>query len=389
MFRLSRLLRQVDKRTAGRTSNTPMKQLAAPVVIWNLTKACNLSCLHCYSSSYAGKFEGELSHDDAIRVVDDLKAANVKHLILSGGEPLLRPDLPDIARHAAQSGMSVTLSTNGVLINESSAKTIVEAGFDYIGISIDGSRKIHDLFRGATGAFDKSVRAIKLLRDSGVKTGIRFTVTDFNFDTVPDVISLAEELKVDKLYLSHLVYSGRGDENRGKDVTHEQTRRLMENVFTKAQEYVTNSADMEIVTGNNDTDRAFLLLWLQEKDPAKADWLHERMKITGGNSAGIGVANIDSQGVVHPDPLIQYVDLGNVKDAPFGDIWNSTKNEFLNELRKRPRTIKGRCGECRFLNVCGGNNRERALRIAGDFWASDPACYLTDKEIGIEIAQTA
>ncbi len=386
MFRLSRLMKRAKKMGAGRAGSSAGHVPCAPVVIWNLTKTCNLSCLHCYSSSSAGKFGGELSHDEALRVVNDLEQAGVKLLILSGGEPLMRQDVASIASRAKDLGMSVSLSTNGTLINNSAIGPIIDAGFDYVGVSLDGSRETHDRFRGVTGAYDKAVKGVSLLKKESVKTGVRFTMTKFNVNDLPDIFALAEKFEIDKLYLSHLVYSGRGDQNRSNDISHAQTRRLMEYVFEKAESYVEKGFPAEIVTGNNDADGAFLILWLLDRYPETAGKVLVGLEKTGGNSAGVGIANIDSRGDVHPDPLIQYINLGNVKRTPFGAIWNDSGNEILKALRSRPRKINGRCGGCRWIKVCGGNNRERAWRMTGDFWASDPACYLTDEEIRVETA---
>ena len=393
MFRLSNLIKYAyAKNSTGNQShiikpdNTQCAHGTGPVVIWNLTKACNLSCMHCYASSFAGKFEGEIAGDDALRVVGNLHDAGVKFLILSGGEPLLRQDLSSIAEYAKQLGMHVSLSTNGTLINNSMIDNIVSAGFDYVGVSLDGARDTHDKFRGMKGAYDKSVKGVSILKNEGIKTGVRFTLTQFNIDDLKHIISLVEENEVEKLYLSHLVYSGRGNNNKSEDISHIRTRQMMEYVFGKAESYIDTNTPIEIVTGNNEADGAFLTMWLMEKNPSAAIKLLDRLERSGGNSAGIGIANIDSQGDVHPDPLIQYVNLGNVKERPFADIWNSTDNDILNDLRQRPRKIKGRCGSCRWMKACGGANRERAWRMTGDFWASDPACYLTDVETRVETA---
>ncbi len=387
MFRLTSLLKYAyanDRTAKGRHPKGPTAD--SPVVIWNLTKACNLSCMHCYSSSFAGQFDGELAGEEALGVVKNLSDAGVNYLILSGGEPLLRHDLPTIASYAKQLGMYVSLSTNGTLINSSMAGHIVDAGFDYVGVSLDGARETHDKFRGMSGSYDKSVRGIEILKKEGIKTGIRFTLTQFNIDDLKHIFSLVERTEVEKLYLSHLVYSGRGNKNKSKDISHARTRLMMDYVFEKADSYVKGNVPIEIVTGNNEADGAYLTLWLMNRNPAAAFKLLGRLERSGGNSAGIGVANIDSQGDVHPDPLIQYVNLGNVRNIPFDEIWNSDDNDMLNDLRRRPRQIKGRCGSCRWIKACGGSNRERAWRMTGDFWASDPACYLTDEEIAVETA---
>jgi len=139
----------------------------------------------------------------------------------------------------------------------------------------------------------------------------------------------------------------------------------------------------EFVTGNNDADGGFLYLWAKEKFPDKADQLRARLAEWGGNSSGVNVANIDNLGEVHPDTMWWQYSLGNVKKRPFSQIWQDTGDQIMAGLKRQPRDISGRCAPCNFFDICGGNTRMRALQLTGDPWAEDPACYLTDEEIGI------
>ncbi len=380
MFRLTHYLRAIaDPKPLG-----PHREPPGPVVIWNLIRRCNLKCKHCYSTSGDVDFPGELSTTQVYDVMDDLKGFRVPVLILSGGEPLMRPDIYDISQRAKDMKFYVGLSTNGVLIDEGNVDKLAEIGYNYVGISLDGLGKVHDDFRGMAGAFDKSLHAVRLLRERKVKVGLRFTVTLDNAHTLPDYLDLCEKEQVDKIYLSHLVYAGRGNKNRGDDAHWEMTRNVMTDLIERAWQSVQNGESKEFVTGNNDADGVFLLHWVRERMPEKEDYLRELLIRWGGNATGINIANIDNLGNVHPDSFWWHYTLGNVKERNFSDIWTDLSDPLLAGLKQRPRAIKGRCGECAYMNICGGNTRVRALQLSGDPWAEDPACYLTDEEIGLE-----
>ncbi len=379
MFRLTQLLGEIARPTAA----GPRRDPPGPVVIWNLIRRCNLKCKHCYSISSDVDFPGELSTEQVFAVMDDLKAFRVPVLILSGGEPLLRHDIFDIANRAKAMGFYVGLSSNGALIDESNIGRIADVGFDYVGISLDGIGAVHDAFRGKPGSFDASLRGVRMCRDAGIKVGLRFTMTMDNHAQLDDLLDLAENEGVDKFYLSHLNYAGRGNKNRGDDAAREITRRKMEALFERAWGYVSRGQHMEIVTGNNDADGAFLYLWARQRFPEAADHLRAKLVQWGGNASGENVANIDNTGEVHPDTFWWSYSLGNVKARPFSEIWMDVSDPLMRGLKRRPREIGGRCGGCRHFAICGGNTRVRALQLTGDPWAEDPACYLTDEEIGV------
>jgi heme d1 biosynthesis radical SAM protein NirJ len=363
------------------TPLAPARKPAGPVVIWNLIRRCNLTCKHCYSISADIDFKGELDTQEVFTVMDDLKAFGVPVLILSGGEPLLRPDIFDISMRAKDMGFYVGLSTNGTLIDECNIDAIAAAGYDYVGISIDGNRKTHDLFRRKQGAFDASMQGIRLCRDRDIKVGLRFTMTEDNASELPDMLQLMKDEGVNKFYLSHLNYAGRGNRNRDSDVQLDITRHAMDLLFETALLHAQRGDDLEFVTGNNDADGVYLLQWVKQNYPEKADHLAAKLRQWGGNSSGVNIANIDNLGDVHPDTFWWHYSLGNVRQRPFSDIWMDTSDPIMSGLKAVPRLIKGRCGECRYFDICGGNTRVRALQLTGDPWAEDPACYLTDAEI--------
>ena len=379
MFRLSEFLREMREPTPVRAR----RDLPGPVVIWNLVRRCNLRCKHCYAVSADVDFPGELTKARALRVMQDIRAAGSPVLILSGGEPLLRPDIFELSHRAKELDFYTSLSTNGTKIDDAMADRIAAVGYDYVGVSLDGIGAVHDRFRGSASAFDDALAGLRACRDRGVKVGVRFTMTSDNSSQLPDLLDLVEAERIDKFYLSHLVYAGRGNKNRGDDATWNITRDAMHILFERAWAAIERGEKRDYVTGNNDADGVFLLFWIERNFPAHA--AHMRAKLTqwGGNASGVNVANIDNLGNVHPDTMWQHHTIGNVKDRPFGEIWNDRSDPIMAGLKARPRKISGRCGACAYLEICNGNTRVRAQQITGDPWAEDPGCYLADEEIGL------
>jgi heme d1 biosynthesis radical SAM protein NirJ len=365
----------------------PKRNLPGPVVIWNLIRRCNLRCKHCYSISTDVDFPGELSTEEVFTVMDDLKRFRVPVLILSGGEPLLRPDIFTISRRAKDMGFYVGLSTNGTPIDEANIGAIAGAGYDYVGISLDGIGATHDRFRRRDGAFDASLRGIRLCIKHGIKVGLRFTLTQDNFHELPAVLDLMDREGADKFYLSHLNYAGRGNKHRGDDAHFDMTRSAMDLLFDAAWRSIEQGDGKEFVTGNNDADGVYLLMWAAERFPERVAHLRAKLEQWGGNSSGVNVANIDNLGNVHPDTFWWHYSLGNVRDRPFSAIWPDLSDPIMAGLKAAPRAIEGRCAACQYFGVCGGNTRVRALQLTGNPWAEDPGCYLTDEEIGVTNSQ--
>jgi heme d1 biosynthesis radical SAM protein NirJ len=381
MFRVTQFMRELVRPTPLGPRSVP----PGPVVVWNLTRRCNLTCKHCYSISADTDFPGELSTREVFAVMDDLKAFGVPALVLSGGEPLLRSDVFDISRRAKDMGFFVALSTNGTLIDEGNIAPIAAVGYDYIGVSLDGIGATHDRFRRKDGAYEASLRGIRLCRDHGLKVGIRFTMTRDNDRELPQLLELMDREGVGKFYLSHLNYAGRGDRNRGDDSCFAATRAAMDLLFETALRSVANGDDREFGTGNNDADGVYLLHWARRRFPDRADHLRAKLVQWGGNSSGVNVANIDNLGDVHPDTFWWHYGLGNVRDRPFSETWADVSDPIMAALKRRRRRIAGRCGKCRHFDICGGNTRIRAFQVTGDPWAEDPGCYLSDEEIGLAV----
>jgi len=379
MFRISQYMQEI----AHPTALGPKRHPPGPVVIWNLIRRCNLACKHCYSISADTDFPGELSTAEVFTVMDDLKSFRVPVLILSGGEPLLRPDIFEISARAKGMGFYVGLSTNGTLIDERNIDRIAAIGYDYVGISIDGLRATHDRFRRLDGAFDASLHGIRLCKQRGIKVGMRFTMTQDNAHELPALLDLMEQEGIDKFYFSHLNYAGRGNVNRKDDAMLQTTRAAMDLLFDRCWADTQRGLHREFVTGNNDADGVYLLFWVRRHFPELEAHMRARLAQWGGNSSGVNIANIDNLGNVHPDTMWWHYTLGNVKERPFSAIWPDTSDPLMAGLKASPRAVKGRCGACQYFDICGGNTRVRAHQLTGDPWAEDPACYLHDEEIGV------
>lgn len=371
--------------TAGLMDNLRFSHTAhkRPVVVWNTTRQCNLHCVHCYSQSENKTYPEELTTNEAKAFIADLAEFGVPVLLFSGGEPLLRKNIFELARLASDAGIRAVLSTNGTLITEETASKLKTAGFSYVGISLDGIGETNDKFRGAKNAFNAAVEGMRNCTEAGVRVGLRFTVTKYNYKDVPAIFDFAEAENIPRMCFYHLVYAGRGSSIANDDLTHQQTREFMDYILMKTEELHKRGLNKEILTVDNHSDAAYLYLKLKEKDPKRADEVLQLLRLNKGNSSGTGIACVDNLGYVHPDQFWRHYSLGNIRQRKFSEIWIDTSEPLLNALRNRKAHLEGRCKDCQFLDICNGNFRVRAEAIYGNMWAPDPACYLTDKEIGL------
>jgi radical SAM protein with 4Fe4S-binding SPASM domain len=325
-----------------------------PIVVWNITNRCNLNCLHCYAK--ANTRVVELSSEECKKIVNELAEFGVPMILFSGGEPLLRQDIFEIADYAKKRNIRVILSTNGTLIDESNVDEIKV--FDYVGISLDGI-KIHDKFRGLEGAFKKAIKALEVASDVTM-TGIRFTLTKYNFLELPDLVKLAKDLAVPRFCVYHLVPSGKAS---FEDDIDNATRRRMINFLMKVAR---REEEMEILTVDNPADGVYVYLETQKKE------LLEFLKFRGGDSSGVRLACIDEAGNLHPNQFWLDYNAGNVLLHGFRNLW--LNDPLFKKLREKEKYLQGKCGVCRFKSVCGGF-RVRALRF-GNLWGWDPSCYI-------------
>ncbi len=355
-----------------------------PVVVWNITKRCNLKCIHCYSDSLNKDYAGELRTEEAKAVIDDLAGFGTPVIIFSGGDPLLRKDIFEIAKYAGSKGIRCALSTNGILIDKNTAQAIKQANFAYVGVSIDGIGEFNDRFRGMIGAYNMALEGIRNCRGIGVRTGFRFTLNKRTLPQLPAIFDLAEREDIPRIYISHLVYSGRGRKISKHDLSHEETRQTLDFIFKKAMEFHDKGMEKDVLTGNNDADGVYLYMKVKKENPDKAERIYKLLKMRGGNSSGVAIGCIDNLGNVHADQFWSHYSFGNVKQRPFSEIWIDKKDPIMRGLKNKKESVMGRCSQCAYLDICGGNYRVRAEAIYGNVWAEDPACYLTDEEIKVQ-----
>ncbi len=354
-----------------------------PVVVWNITRACNLRCIHCYASAVNQRHPGELSTAEGKKFIDDLAAFKVPVLLFSGGEPLMRQDFFELAEYATSRGIRTTVSTNGTLITHAVARRLKEIGVGYVGISLDGIREINDQFRGRPGAFQSALEGIRNCLAVGQRVGLRFTINRYNFNQVEAIFELIEKENIPRVCFYHLVYSGRGREMLKDVLTHQESRAVLDLIMEKTLYFHRRGLTKEILTVDNHADGVYVYLKLRERDSQRAERVYELLLQNGGNRSGIAIAAVDWEGNVHPDQFTPQYTFGNVREKSFGEIWTDLSQPILAGLKNRRPFLKGRCARCRWLEICNGNFRSRAEAVYDDFWAPDPACYLTDEEIGI------
>jgi len=354
-----------------------------PVVVWNVTKQCNLRCIHCYASANPSPDPNELTTEEGMTLLEDLAQFGCPVVLFSGGEPLMRPDILDLIHKAVSLGMRAVISTNGVLIDRALARELKKLGLSYVGISMDGLREVHDRFRGVKGAFDKAMEAVENCKAEGIKVGLRFTINKLNAQEIPGIFDLVERYQIPRICFYHLVYAGRGSKLMEQDLSHEETRRWVDYIIDRTKELHDKGLKVEVLTVDNHADGPYLYLRMKREGNPRAEEVYELLKMNGGNNSGVGIGCVSWDGAVHADQFWRHYSFGNVRERPFSEIWMDTSDPLMAKLKEKKKHVKGRCARCRFLEVCGGNFRVRAEAATGDIWAPDPACYLTDEEIGI------
>ena len=354
-----------------------------PVVVWNMTRRCNLKCVHCYAHAKNIPSDNEMSTEEGKVLLDDLAAFGVPVVLFSGGEPLMREDMPELAEYAVQKGMRAVISTNGTLITPEKAKTLKEIGLSYVGISLDGMAEVNDRFRAVKGAFNMALEGIRNAQDAGIEVGLRFTINRFNRDEVPQIFDLIEKENIPRACFYHLVYSGRGSNLMNDDLSLEDTRTVVDLIMERARKFSDAGNPKEILTVDNHADGPYVYLRMLKEDPERAAEVLELLKMNEGNSSGRGIGCVSWDGEVYADQFWRHYSFGNVRQRPFSEIWSDTSEPLMGKLKNKKEYVTGRCAKCQWLDVCGGNFRVRAEATTGDLWAPDPACFLTDAEIGL------
>jgi len=352
-----------------------------PVVVWNVTRACNLKCVHCYAHATEGSTSDELSTAEGRRMIDDLAAFGAPVLLFSGGEPLVRKDMPELAAYAVEKGMRAVISTNGTLISRSIAQTLKQIGLSYVGISLDGLEPVNDHFRGVSGAFKKALQGIQNCQEAGIKVGLRFTINKQNVQEIPGIFDLLEKMEIPRVCFYHLVYAGRGSQMVADDLTHDETRAAVDLIIDRTQALHARGISKEVLTVDNHADGPYLYMRMLKEDPRRAAEVLELLQMNEGNNSGRGIGCVSWDGNVYADQFWRHHSFGNVRQRPFSEIWTQPEDPLLLQLKEKKKYVQGRCATCRWLDICGGNFRVRAEALTGNVWAPDPACYLTDEEI--------
>ncbi|MGB6012613.1 MAG: 12,18-didecarboxysiroheme deacetylase [Desulfobacterales bacterium] len=353
-----------------------------PVIVWNITRRCNLKCVHCYAHAKNIPFDNELSTTEGKFLIDDLAEFGVPVILFSGGEPLVRKDLPELADYAVKKGMRAVISTNGTLITPQTARTLKDIGLSYVGISLDGMEEINDRFRGVKGAFRSALEGIENCKKAGIKVGLRFTINKSNDGQISEIFKLLEEMDIPRACFYHLVYAGRGSDLVKEDLSHEESRKAVDLILDLTKQLHDKGDLKEILTVDNHADGPYLYLRLLRENPERAREVLELLKMNQGNSSGIGIGCVSWDGEVYADQFWRHYSFGNVRNRPFSEIWADTSDPLMKKLKQKKKYAKGKCKTCRWLDICAGNFRVRSEAVTGDVWAPDPACYLTDEEIG-------
>lgn len=372
-------------RQAQTTAKTvyPAANKQRPIVVWNCTRRCNLHCVHCYSSAGNVDSPEVLNTEEGKALIRDLADFGVPVVLFSGGEPLLREDIFDLADFAREQGMRTVLSTNGTLITKEVADRIRDIGFAEAGISLDGIGEKNDRFRGKTGAYEAALNGIRNCVALGQRVSLRFTITRSNYSEIPAIFDLVERESVERVCFYHLAYVGRASDLSKDDLSHSETRAVIDLICERTTDLYQRGLPKEVLTVDNHADGICLYLKLKKQDPARAEKALALLRANGGNNSGIRIGAVDDVGNVHADQFWQHYSFGNVRQRKFGDIWMDTSDSLMRGLKDRKGLLKGRCARCQYLELCNGNLRVRAEAVYGDVWAEDPACYLTDSEIGL------
>ena len=251
-----------------------------PVVVWNMTQRCNLKCVHCYAHAVEpSRHKDPISTDQAKAIIDDLAAFGAPVMLFSGGEPLVREDLVELAKYATSKGMRAVISTNGTLITKAKARELKDVGLSYVGISLDGAEEVHDRFRAVPGSYKMALKGVENCQAEGLKVGLRFTINKRNAAEIPHLFDLIEAMEVPRICFYHLVYSGRGSELIKEDLDHAETRAVVDLIMDRTRALHDKGLPKEVLTVDNHADGPYVYYRLLKEDPERAAEVMERREI--------------------------------------------------------------------------------------------------------------
>jgi radical SAM protein with 4Fe4S-binding SPASM domain len=365
----------------------PQTSGAPLLVVWNYTNACNLQCKHCYQNADKPT-PGELSTEQRKRIVDQMAQENVVAVAFSGGEPLMSRDFFEVVEYAQNSGLYVSVATNGTLINRAVAEKMKKVGVGYVDISLDGANaETHDSFRGVPGCFDKTVSGIKNLAKEGIYTCLATTATKNNLNEIPDIIKLGKELKVKRITVFNFIPTGRAQAILDFDLSPEERERLLEFLYDELLKGEINTVSTApqfarvCLTKSQEGNRDMLAPthFCAYNLPGKVKYLTD---FIGGCGAGRIYCALQPEGLVTPCVFMPIV-VGDLKQQTLEEIW--LNSPVLADLRNREK-LKGRCGQCQYKYICGGC-RARAYGYYQDYLAPDPGCIRELDETSIQFTK--
>jgi len=341
------------------------KSFLPRLIAFEVTRSCNLDCIHCRAAASKGPYEGELTTEEVYRILKEIREVSQPIIILTGGEPLLREDIFNIAEKCIEFGLKPVLATNGTLIDEKVAEKIKKSGIARVSISLDGGEaKTHDDFRKMPGAFEGAMKGISELKKAGIPFQINTTITGINKDELPKIHELAIKLGAVAHHIFVLVPVGRGKEISREALTPEEYERILKWFYEQR-----GKSNLQLKATCAPTYYRIL------RERAKAEGIKVTFEtfgldaITRGCLAGTGFCFISHRGVVQPCGYLE-IPCGDLRKQSFKEVWENS--EVFKNLRDFSK-YKGKCGKCEYIRVCGGC-RARAYYATGDYLEEEPLC---------------
>ncbi|MGM0453675.1 MAG: heme b synthase [Thermodesulfobacteriota bacterium] len=340
------------------------------LVAWETTRNCNLNCVHCRAAATCGPYTEELDTAASYALLEQIAEVGRPIVILTGGEPLLRKDIFDIAAYGTQLGLRMVMAPNGTLVTESMAKKMADSGIQRISISLDGANaESHDSFRGVPGAFEGALRGIEAARNAGIEFQVNTTITQHNADQIPKILKLAEDLGAAALHIFLLVPTGRGKYIIEQAISAQEYEETLNWFYDQKQQ-------TPLQLKATCAPHYYRILRQRARAEGKSVTYdsHGLDAVTRGCLGGTGFCFISHRGVVQPCGFLD-LNCGDVTRTSFADIWENS--EVFQSLRNYD-NLKGKCGRCEYKRVCGGC-RARAYEATGDYLAEEPLCSYEPK----------